>query len=144
MSEHIDNLDLLGSGGHVWLWDDRVREQKVVGSAGIVGAYSMITSLGERAGRIAGKNGARAVLKATGASKAVADAALNVIEAAIEAYCDLGTEVEWEDDQAHTGTALVLVSYRRIGGRLYGASGASVAVWQFYELILRENNGSWD
>jgi len=148
VTEHINNSDLLGSGGHAWLWEDRERTQKVIGSAGILGVYSAVTGLHSRSGRIAGKGGGAAVLKATGADKAAADAAMSALELAIESLIDAGTEVDWEDDQGRAGSALVLVRYQRGGCRQYGRTVVgevpSVAVWQYYQLEVRENYGGWD
>ena len=143
MSEHIDNGDLLGSGGHVWLWDDANITRKSVGSVAIIGTYGQVTAIGARAGRVAGRDGAQALLTASGASKAAADAAMTALEAAIEVLITGGDEVAWEDDHGHSGTALVLLKYNRPGHRKYGRDGSDWVAWQFYSLEFEERNGGW-
>ena len=145
MAENINgSTTLLGTGGRVWLWQDRSRTSKSVGSAGLDGEFSQVTQLGGRAGVIAGRDGqSGAILSASGESKAAADSAINALEAAIEAYCDSGEELTWEDDQGHTGSALRLANYQRIRQRIYFVQGATCGVWQFYRLEIYENIGSF-
>lgn len=143
MSENINGSDLLGSGGHVWVWSEPDVTRKSVGSAAIRGEYHQVTSVGVRPGRIAGRDGRPALLKATAATKALADAALNVLEAAIEDLVTGGDQVEWEDDQDHSGIALVLTGFRRAGPRVYGKSGSDTAVWQRYALEFIELDGGF-
>ena len=103
MSENIDNSDLLGSGGHVWAWESPQVSRKHIGpSAGLVGVFSMTTAIGARRGRVMGRAGGPAVLKASGGSRPAADDAMKALEAAIEAVILAGDPVGWEDDQGNT------------------------------------------
>lgn len=143
MAEHIDNLDLLGSGGHVWVWSEPAITRKSVGSVAIWGEYQQVTAVGARAGRIGGRDGGPAILKASAPTKAAADAAMNAIEAEIEYLVTGGYEVTWEDDQSHSGIALVLTAYRRVGSRQYSYNGATERVWQGYRLDIAEMDGGF-
>ena len=134
MAENINGGTPLSSGGHQWTWGDPGIVRKEVGSAALVGAYAMNVSIGARRGRIAGKDGAPGLLTATGASRALADAALNAIEAVIETLMAAGDEYSWEDDQGHSGTALQIVAFDRQGPRHYNTAGALYTVWQYYTL----------
>ena len=133
MSENIDGVDLLGSGGHVWIWSGAQPTRKIVGTAGVKGAFGMATSLGPRPCRITGKNGSPALLRAA------SDAALTTIEASIELAEASAGEYAWSDDLGHSGTALTIVAYRRVGPRVYGSG----AVWQYYEMQLMEMAGGF-
>lgn len=139
MSENINGTDLLGSGGHVWIWSPAQVVRKTVGTAGIIGVYGAVISIGAAPCLVAGKGGSAALLKATGAGKAASDTALNAIETAIEYLVKAGGEYPWEDDQSHTGTALQLLSFVRVRERLYNAG--NTAVWQYYRLVAQELNG---
>jgi hypothetical protein len=144
MSEHIGDITW-GYGGHVWLWQGQQLAQKSVMTAGIIGAWSMVTAAGPRFAQIAGKEG-YAILGAYGyATKALADAAVNASEKLFEDLALSGQEVAWEDDQGHTGTALVVVAYQRFGPRLYQAcaDGACWTVWQRCVVTVMENNGGF-
>ena len=132
MAENVNGVDLFGSGGHVWLWGDRARNRKSLGTAGVVGEAQILVNLGRRPLTIAGVGRSPALLKATGVSRAAADAALTALERAIEACCDTGTVYTWEDPQGRTGAALTLHGYRRLGHREY--SGDNLTVWQYYRV----------
>jgi len=138
MSENINSLTPFSSGGHVWSWGEKIRARKVLHAPGVKGAAEILIHAGERPLVIAGRDGA-ALLKATGETKAAADAAMGALESAIEALCDSGSEYPWEDDQGHTGTALVLHGYQRMGRRQYFAAG--LVVWQRYRVTGAELNG---
>ena len=115
MPEHINNLDLLGPGGHVWLWGTRTRVMKLVGVAGTAGEEFMQTQLGARPGRIAGRFGRPGILKGYGDTNEAADANLTATENAIEALCDGDVAVPWEDDKGRSGTRLIVNNYNQIG-----------------------------
>jgi len=134
MSENINGQDLLASGSHQWLWGDKERASKSLGTPGAAGVYSYLISTGARPGRIVG------TLASAGEDVAACDAAIDLLEKAIEDLCDLGTELTWEDDRGHSGTHLVLLAYRRMSGRTYAASGKTC--WQQYALEIRENRGA--
>ena len=135
MSENINGSDILGSGGHVWIWHDRNRAIKVMATVGVGGQASMLLGAHGRLLTVAGAEGAPAVLKAS------SNANLTALEAVIEALCNSGSAVSWEDPEGRSGSALVLLSYRRLGHRHYGASGTPV--WQFYRLEAMENSGGF-
>lgn len=143
MAENINGQSLLASGGHVWQWQQFETTVKTVGSVAILGEYGMVTSIKGRPGRIVARNGGPALLTGSGASSSAADAALTAIENAIELLIAYGAEVSWEDDQGHSGTALFLMGYDRVGPRSYGISGGAWQAWQGYYLRFRELNGGW-
>ncbi len=143
MAEHINGYDLLSSGGHLWLWDGPQRTRKSVGSAGLVGEYSMVTAVGPRPGRIVGKGGAPALLTASGGSRGAADSAINAIENSFALLIATGAESHWEDDQGHSGSGLVLTAYQPAGPRSYGRSGGQWEAWQEYTLSFEEMYGGW-
>jgi len=132
MAENIGGNDLLSTGGHRWVWSPRAQSAKVLATAGIDGAARNVIHNGPRGFTIAGAGGEPAILKASDNSRAMADLALAALEWVIEDLIAAGTPVAWEDDQGHTGTALVLTSYDRQGERLYGSGG--LIVWQMYVL----------
>ena len=142
MVENIDGNDLLASGGHQWSWDGPAAVRKELVTAGVRGAWSYVTAVGARAGRVIGLGGrGPALLTATEASRAVADSTLDAIEGHIEGLVESGEAVAYEDDAAHTGVRLVLTSYRRLGPRIYGQVGAQVSAWQYYVLEVRDLDG---
>ncbi len=132
MAEHVNNKPLFASGGHVWQWEAEAIAPKTLRTVGTTGAARMVLNVGERAAVIAGRGGGPAVLKASGSSRAAADAALSVLEDAITALRRSGQAVPWEDDQGHTGTLLVIDDYRPAGPRVYGQAGGTWFAWQFY------------
>ncbi len=135
MGDMINGSALLGSGGHVWIWEPRNRFEKVIELTGATGAFSQVTCQGSRNARIAGRGG----VGANGHALLVADddGSLSALESGIEVLVDSGQECNWNDDQGHLGTQLVLVKYARQGHRIY--SGGHV--WQYYTLDVRENSG---
>ena len=141
MAEHINSVAMLSSGGHKWLWGPPNVIRKRLGAAAIVGEYSMVTSEGARGGRIVGRDGGNALLSATGATRALADAALNVLADALEALEQAGDEVAWEDDEGRSGTALVVTEYAADGTRQYGTNSGGWTAWQPYALAFLEMNG---
>ena len=144
MSEHINNLELLGSGGHVWLWGSRNRVSKLVGVAGTAGEEFMQTQLGARPGRIAGRNGRPGILKGFGETNQDADADLTAKENAIEALCDGDVAVPWEDDRGRSGPRLIVNNYNTVGERTYGNEPeGQKSVWQFYTLDVIDLDGAW-
>ena len=134
MSEHINNQQLLASGGHQWLWSDIARAEKALATVGTVGVFSYVVSAGGRPGVIVGE------LRGTGGNLAASQAALTALEAAIETLCLTGAMVSWEDPQGRSGSYLVLGRYQRQGPRGIAAGGK--AVWQRYALEIR-NNRPW-
>jgi len=134
MTENIDSKTLLSSGTHRWHWGDKQRASKQLGTVGAAGVYSYVVAIAGRPGRILG------TLAVTAANVDACDAAMDVLEAAIEAYCDSGDAVAWEDPEGHSGANLVLRSYRRTGGRTYGTDGLSC--WQRYAIEIYENLGA--
>jgi hypothetical protein len=141
MSEHINNETWLSSGGHQWQWGPLAAVRKTLTSVGIIGGWSGVTAIGPRPGRIAGRQGGPAMLKATGADRAAADVALTAIIATIESAVAYGYEYAWEDDQGHSGAALVLVRFMPVGPRIYGRSGGSLYANQPYVLDVADNEG---
>lgn len=142
MAEHINNQDLLGSGGHQWRWGEPVMVDKTLGTVAVRGASRYITHRGPRPATIAGKGGGPALLKAVGANRAAADAAMTDIEDAIEDLVLSGSVVAWEDDCGHSGDRLVLTRYRRSGPRIYSAD--STRCWQRYVLEVMDLTGGFD
>ena len=140
MAENIDGTNPLSSGGHVWLWGPRQRVTKTLGTAGVLGSASILTHAGGRPLTIGGRNGGPALLKVSGASTSVCDAALTVLEAVLEALCDSGASVAWQDDHGNSGTGLVVLSYQRQGHREYAAGGT--AAWQRYTLSAVDLSGN--
>jgi len=143
MSEHINGsgstaTTAIASGGHVWRWAQPATRAKVYGSAGLVGGYRHVTQIGPRKGLLAGRNGRPALLKVSGASKAAAETVLDGYESALETLAVYGAEVAWEDDQGHSGDALVVTAYERLGERLYTQTGSTHVIWQPYRLLLLE------
>ena len=135
MAENINGGDLLGSGGHTWIWGPRALSRKILRTAAVAGAYAYNTCVGERAGRIAGRDGGPAWL--VGAS----DAALSAIEADIEALLHNGTVCAWEDDAGRSGASLMVTEYQRVGERQRAVDGGSV--WQQYTLSVIELAGGF-
>jgi hypothetical protein len=131
MAEHINNQTPLSSGGHQWLWGDAQVMDKALATVGCKGAASFALGQGPRLGAIVGE------LRGTGQSLALAQTALNALEAAIEALIASGAKVPWEDNLGHSGTALVILRYRRTGPR--GLSAPAKACWQRYAIEIRDN-----
>lgn len=142
MSENINGYDLLGSGGHVWRWGEIKTTGKRVGTAAISGVYSMVTHVGGRPCRIEGRDDGPAILKASAADKAAADAALNALEQNLVDLETDGGEVSWEDDAGRSGTALVIAGYTPVR-RVYATSATGVEAWQYYHLDMYENEGAF-
>ena len=142
MAENIGGADLFGSGGHVWVWNPVAANRKVLQTVGTYGAGSLIVNVGPRTGVIQGRLDGPAVLQATGATRAIADAAMTALEDAIEDTVCTNAAYDWEDDHGHTGTeSLEVVDYIRVGPRKYGRSGADWAVWQHYRCTVRDLAG---
>ena len=135
MADTINGIDLLGSGGHEWLWREIPVAEKVLSTVGTKGAYSFAVSAGPRPGMIVGE------LRGSGANVAASHVALNAIEATIELLGLRRTPVSYADAQGRTGTSLVVGRYRRQGPRGIAADGK--AVWQRYALEIRDNAAGW-
>jgi len=143
MAENVNGSDLFGSGGHVWRWAEPQRTRKLIGSAGLRGAWHDLVSAGGLPLTIEGLDGRPAVLRAaSAASRALADTAMDALESAIETLVAGGGEYAWEDDQGHSGSRLVLLSYRRAGRRLYAQQGGQWICWQMYRAAGIELSGS--
>jgi len=138
MAENVNGQDLFGSGGHQWKWSEQERFAKRLVTAGCQGEGLMLVALAGMSGVIEGRNdGEPAVLKASAASKAAADAAMNALEAPIRALRSTAAVVAYEDDTGAGGNNLILEDYVRVGGRRYGRQGANWRVWQHYRCIVR-------
>jgi hypothetical protein len=134
MAEHVNNSNAwIASGGHVWLWDKRDLVDKRITVPGLTGAGRMVLVAGSRRGRISGREGAPGALL-----KGANGATISGYETTIENLIAAGTAVSWEDDMGRSGTALVLLGYRRVGYRF----GDGNQVWQFYELDVEELGGA--
>ena len=137
MAEHINNLDLFGSGGHRWLWDSPAQAVKQVATVGVQGAAAMVLWNGPRPGVVSG------ILRGSGSNRAGADYALSQLEEAIEKLVQSGEAVGWEDDHGHQGQSLRVVRYQRQGHRDYGATGANTyEAWQSYHCVVSEQEGN--
>ena len=141
MAENVNGSDLFGSGGHVWQWGEAPVDRKVLGSIGVVGEAAATLRVRSCPVTITGRTGSPAILKATGADRAEADAALDVLESAIRTLQRAGTQCSWEDDSARTGSALLIQDYRRQGGRKYSQTGGTWSVWQDYTVTAIELTG---
>jgi len=135
VSDGISGIDL-SSGGHVWVWQPRVRVRKNLRTTGVAGAFTLLTCLGERPGKICGPDGGPAWLWAA------TDGDLNSLEAAIQEACDAAIPLAWMDDQGHSGSQLVLLEYQRHGERVRDAIGHTT-VAQRYVLTFQENAGAF-
>ncbi|HUU58652.1 MAG TPA: hypothetical protein VMZ50_03845 [Phycisphaerae bacterium] len=135
MAEKLDNtaLTTMLPGTRRWLWGDRQRVSKVLGTVGATGVHSLVLATGPRPLALQG------LLIASAASRTAADTAINALIQAVEDLCDAGTEIHWEDDMGHSGAHLVLTGLRMIGPRTYSADGKQA--WQRYVLAGRENYG---
>ena len=131
----INGQDLLGSGGHTWVWGQRDQTSKTLGAAGIDGVWGFVVSNGACGGVICGHNGGPALLKGTD------QADLTAQEKAICDLIDSGAAGAWADDQGRSGVYLVIKAYRRAGPRKVAGSGA---VWQYYWLTVEDRMGSLD
>jgi hypothetical protein len=139
MAENIGGSNLFSSGNHAWHWGGEPVGAKEFQAVGTTGAARIVLGVGPQPCLIAGGDGTPAVLMATGNTKALADAALDALETAIEALKRSGTEKTWEDDAARTGSHLVILDYRRQGPRRYSRTAAGAwKVWQFYFADLAE------
>jgi len=142
MAENVGGADLFGSGGHAWRWASAPVGAKEFTAVGLTGAARMVLTVGAQPCTIEGGDGGPpggpAVLKASGDSRALADAALDALEATIEDLKRSGEENTWEDDCGRTGSNLVVVDYVRVGGRKYAKVGATWHAWQFYRRALAE------
>ena len=145
MTEHIDNLALFSSGGHVWSWLDNPRIVKELGCTGCVGSSRMVLSVGGRQCRIVGKAGGGALLIGVGSTRAYADGDLDAKEVAIQNLADSGKYCAWEDDSGGwVGSYMVVVEYRRLGPRQRGRSGAVYQTWQEYTCLLEDLAGGYE
>ena len=133
MAEHINSQQLVSSGSHEWIWGDKQRVGKTLGTPGVSGVFSYAISTGGRPGRIVG------TLAVTAAGIAGCNIDMDALEAAIELLADSGLEVSWEDDKGHSGDHLVLLAYTRQGNRTYNVG--KTTCWQRYALEIRENWG---
>jgi len=140
MAEHVNNLDLFGSGGHQWKWRPREKFAKRLLTVGVKGAAGMVTALGAVRCTIEGpeRSGGPALLKATAASKALADSAMDALELAIINLRNSEIACPFEDDAGVTGDSLAVVDYEPVGGRLYGHTGANYICWQYYRCTVEE------
>ena len=139
MPENVNGQDLFGSGGHVWSWGERRRTRKRLSTTAVAGEVSMVIGLGARPLTIQGLGRAPALLKVAGhGTRALADAAMDVLVAAIEDLIDLGTECTWEDDCGRTGSVLVLEEYSPVGDRQYNSAGGTWSAWQSYRVRATE------
>jgi len=136
MAEGIGEANPFSSGGHRWDWAPRVYVDKTVTTPGVAGAATMHLLDGPRPGRIAGR------LKASAASRALADTALDVLVAAIETLCRATVVSAWEDDQAHTGSSLKVMRFVPVGRRVYPRVGATYHAWQEYVVEVLELDGA--
>ena len=141
MAENVNGEDLFGSGGHVWVWGEPPQVDKVLRTPGIIGAMNIKLLSGEWPVAIRGRNGGPALLRAGGATRADADAAMTALEDAIELLRETAAECTWEDDQGHTGSALVIKSFSRSGPRRYGREGTDWTCWQYYVCSMVELTG---
>jgi len=141
MAENIDGNDLLGSGGHVWMWGARQQTAKTLRTVGVAGAARMVTVRGERPVAIVARGGGPAVLKASGASRAAADTALDALDAAIQAYVDSGEAVAWADDKGRSGSYLVLTHFQPADDRTYNNEAGTWHAWERYTLTGVELGG---
>jgi hypothetical protein len=142
MGEAVNNVDLFGSGGHVWAWDQPDGFSKRITTVAVAGAAMIRTQVGPRACRIIGRDGGPALLRASGADWAGASAALDALEQLIEDLRDAGTSCPWTDDAGRGGSALVVVEYQRAGARAFGPAGDAYEAWQFYTAVLVELTGN--
>jgi hypothetical protein len=140
MAENIGGADLFGSGGHIWIWTEGQAMDKQLGTAGTIGGGNLRTYIGPARWRIEGKRGP-AILAASNSTRANADADLDILEEAILSRRRSGTIYGWEDDQGHTGAALIIDDYQRIGRRTYEHRGSTWTVWQRYQCAGRELTG---
>lgn len=140
MAENVNGSDVFTSGGHVWNWQQRQHTSKTLQTAGISGAAQVLISNGPRTVTVEGRRGGPALLKASGATRALADTAMDVLEAAIEALIDAGTLCSWEDDRGGTGTSLVVRRFAP-GRRTYNKVGATWHCWLDYTCEMVELSG---
>jgi len=136
MSEHVDGSNVFSSGGHRWSWGERAVLRKTLTAVGVEGAASIRLARGARPGLVAG------LLKATGADRAAADSALDALEKALETLAAGEGPYTWEDDQAHSGEGLLVLAYRRSGGRQYGLTGTTWTAHQLYAAEVLELDGA--
>ena len=139
MAENVNGADIFGSGSHRWDWGQRAIARKEIRTVGTTGAASWPIQVGARPGRITGADGP-AVLKVSGHdTRALADAAMDTLEAAIEDLITAGTECTWEDDTGRTGSHLQVLRYQPAARRLYTRdSDAKHGIWQEYDLGSNE------
>jgi len=135
MAEQINQTTPFSSAGHRWHWGDQEIRAKEYGAVGVDGVGYSLLQNGARPGVVAG------VLKASGATRAIADAALDALETAIKTLCRSGLAYGWEDDCGHTGDSLVIKSYEQQGPREYGRMGAETVALQTYVVRVRELDG---
>ena len=141
MPENVGGNPIFASGGHQWVWADQPIARKQIGTVAVEGVAQIVTAYGPISARIVGVGGRPALLIASGANRAAADAAMDVLEEAILTLARTRAECAWEDDASHTGSRLVVEAYRRAGGRVYGARGAAVECWQRYMAVVTELDG---
>ena len=139
--ENVNGADIFGSGSHVWTWGQAVQARKDIRTVGTTGQAGWPIQTGGRPGRIAGVSGPAVLKVSDHATKALADSAMDSLETAIEDLRKAGTVCTWEDDAAHSGEKLQIVSYRRIGRRLYTRQGADWGVWREYICDVIELSG---
>jgi hypothetical protein len=132
--EGIGTGNPFSSAGHRWTWGDQDQASKVLRATGVDGAGRMVLGNHARPGTI------RGILKASGSTRALADAALDALVAVIEALRRAGTASTWEDDQAHTGSLLVVTGLR-LSPREYGSEGGQAVVMADYECAVLELDG---
>jgi hypothetical protein len=135
MAEGIGQSNPFSSAGHRWTWLDQDQAAKVLRASGVDGAGRMVLGNFARQGVI------RGILKTLGSTRAEADTALDAIIEDIEVLRRSGEASAWEDDQAHTGSLLVVTSLR-LAPREYGREGDQVVAMADYECQVLELDGN--
>jgi hypothetical protein len=141
MAENIGGTNYFSSGGHVWNWRSDEVIDKRVGTVGVRGQCRIVTHQSSRECVIEGVDGGPAILKAAGADRAAAGAAMRLLTEAIEAVRRSGQIATWEDDVGRTGDAIAVHDVQWIGARQY--SGDGTICWQFYRATLVELTGKY-
>jgi hypothetical protein len=137
LSENVGGVNLFSSGGHRWSWGRRQPRAKLFSATGVSGEGRIVLGLPGTPAVIQG------VLRGAGATRALADTALDALETAIKALVTSGQAKAFEDDEAHTGDSVVLETYDPHGPRLYGQTATAVVqAWQYYSVQVRDLTGT--